>query len=195
MDVEDKHHVKVREWAEKVSPGYYKCSVCLPQKTLSFAQGKLDLLKHSQSERHRKAWESQDNQKRQSRIDDMLKSKESDSIQSKANDLETALCVLFAKHDIPFKFIECLDPLLKKYVPDSEIISKMRMAKDKVSYIMNHGLRKEFEKLTIEKLKNCVCFAVSIDESEVNKHNELEVVANIASKEGIVETLHYTTLG
>ena len=178
LDVEDKFRVKIREWAEQDSPGHFKCNVC-PKPT-----------------KHRKAWVSLDNSKRQATIEDTFKSKDSenDEISTKANELEIALCALFAKHDIPFAFIECLDPLLKKYVPDSKIISKMSMGKDKVSYITGHGLGKEYEKLTISKLKNSVCFAVSIDESEVNKHNKLEVVVNVASREGKVETLHYTTL-
>ena len=48
--------------------------------------------------------------------------------------------------------------------------------------------------MTISKLRNCICFDVSIDESEVNKHNELEVIVNVASHNEGVELLHYTTL-
>ena len=45
-------------------------------------------------------------------------------------------------------------------------------------------------KETINKLQNCIAFSVSLDESEVNKHNELEIVVNVASRAGL-ELRHY----
>ena len=115
LDFEDKFKIKIRNWAEQDSPGFFKCSVCRPTKVLSFAQGKLDLLKHAESLKHKKAWLSQENtSERQLRIDDLHKSMEGDNIASKSNDLELALGVLLAKHDVPFAVMERLEPLLKK---------------------------------------------------------------------------------
>ena len=50
----DKFNVKIKEWAVQEGPGLYKCKVCPMAKTNSFQKGKGDLFKHSESEKHRR---------------------------------------------------------------------------------------------------------------------------------------------
>ena len=111
----------------------------------------------------------------------------------KAADLEIALSMLLARHDFPFTFADCLLTILKKYVTDSEILSKVQLGSKKVSYLVNFGLGEFYEKETIEKMKSAPAFAISLDESEVNKTSQMECVVNIATEEG-VECRHYRTI-
>ena len=118
--------------------------------------------------------------------------KEEDKV--KADTLAVALTTLFARHDVPFSFADCLTDTLKKYIDDSQIVENLMLGSSKVSYIVNHGLGDEFRKQTIEEMKTSVAFSISLDESEVNKASQLECIAKIATKEGEVELKHYTTI-
>ena len=58
----DKYGQKVGDWALQAGDGLFKCKICLPSKTLSFQQGKKELIKHSESVKHRKHAESNNQQ-------------------------------------------------------------------------------------------------------------------------------------
>ena len=58
---EEKFNVKIKDWAVQDGPGMYKCKVCPMAKTNSFKKGKADLFKHSESEKHRRHFNSNNN--------------------------------------------------------------------------------------------------------------------------------------
>ena len=84
--------------------------------------------------------------------------------------------------------------IVKKYAPDSEIIKQVALGREKARYLTIYGLGDTFEEETVRKMKSCDAFSVHIDESEVNKVSQLEVVAKIASKEDVIEIMHYKCL-
>ena len=190
----DKFGVKIGSWAVETSPGYFKCQICTPSKILSFKKGKKDLLQHSESERHQKLATSNNNNSKQPSLLETLQKKKSDDTVEKAKDLENAIVLMVSRHGIQHAFVDCLVNTLKKYVVDSEIVKKLKLGKDKTGYLVNYGLGDHFEAETVEMLRNCVSFSASIDESEVNKRSELEVMVNIATKEGVNVLRHYTCL-
>ena len=186
----DKYGQKVGDWALQAGDGLFKCKICLPSKTLSFQQGKKELIKHSESVKHRKHAESNNQQS----LFELMKKNMASSVNSdKAQDLEIALVMLFGRHDIPSEFADCLVSTMKTYITDSEIVKKMTLGRTKASYLLNHGIGEVFEKATIEELQNCVAFCAAFDESEVNKGNQLEILVNIANKDG-VKTKHYAAI-
>ena len=71
--VTDKYGVSVESWAEQVSPGHFKCKICVPVKVLSFLKGKGALTQHSESEKHRKqSTASSNNNSKQPSVVDIL---------------------------------------------------------------------------------------------------------------------------
>lgn len=185
----DKHGIKVGEWAEQVSPGYFRCKVCVPAKDLCFKPGRNELFKHSESDKHRKAFTSfATKSQTQPTLDEAFK--QDDDVLKKAKDFEIAIVAMISRHDVSVTFADCLIPMLKKHLNDSEILKKVELKNRKASYVARYGLGEYFEKETINKLQNCIAFSVSLDESEVNKHNELEIVVNVASRAGL-ELRHY----
>ena len=192
LDDKDKYGEKIKDWAEQVGQGEFKCRICLPEKVLSFKQGRSELFKHSESDKHRKALSSlKSSTQTQPTLVDFITVDDDDS--KKAKEFEIAIIAMLARHDIPVTFVDCLVPTLKKHINDSKILDKVVLARQKASYLVTHGLGDHYEKETVNKLKNCFAFSASIDESEVNKRNELEVVVKLASRSGI-ETRHYNCI-
>ena len=193
--VKDKYGVTVESWAEQVSPGQFKCKICLPTKVLSFLKGKGALTQHSESEKHRRqSTATSNNNSKQPSLVDVLNTQKTDEIKEKARDLENALVMMLSVHGIQHTLVDCLEEILKKYITDSEIIKRMQLGRTKAGYIVKHGLGEHFEKETISLLKDCHCFAASLDESEVNKSSALEVVVNIASEDQETTSRHFTCL-
>ena len=112
----------------------------------------------------------------------------------KPKNFEIAITVALARHSIPTAFVDCLLDTLKLHITDSEILKKVKIGRTKASYMTEFGLGEKYEQETIKKLKECVAFGISFDESEVNKISELEILVNIASKDGTVEARHYCCL-
>ena len=185
----DANNDVIGSWAEQVGQGKFRCKWCLT-KSLSFDSGRKELVKHSTTAKHK---ENRNVVNSQQTVKDLFKQDKVDDNSLKAADLEIALSMLLARHDIPFTFADCLLTILKKYVTDSEILSKVQLGSKKVSYLVNFGLGEFYEKETVEKMKSAPAFAISLDESEVNKASQMECVVNIATEEG-VECRHYRTI-
>merc|ERR1712096_415141 len=104
------------------------------------------------------------------------------------------LAQFLSRHNIAPSLSTCLVNILKKYVTDSEIIEKMTLGREKCRYLIEFGISEIYEQETINKLRNCDAFGVAMDESEVNKKSEMEVMVNIATETDGLELRHYKTI-
>ena len=109
-------------------------------------------------------------------------------------DLEIGLTQFMSRHNIAPQVAECLTDILKKFIVDSEIIRNMRLGREKAWYLMEYGISEEYEEKAIKKLRECDAFSIGIDESEVNKRSELEITANLSTKENGIEKVHYQAI-
>ena len=73
---------------------------------------------------------------------------------------------------------------------NAKIVQSMSLGRTKARYLMLRGLGEHAEKETIQKVKNCDAFSMAIDESEVNKKSELEVMVKVSTEEGGIESKH-----
>ena len=193
----DKFNVKIKEWAVQEGPGLYKCKVCPMAKTNSFQKGKGDLFKHSESEKHRRHFNLNNNASTsQPSIKDLVISQKKDATLEKTWDLEISLCLFLANHGIQYNAIDCLVDILKEKATDSEIIKNLKLGRTKAGYIINHGIADFYENETIDLLKESNAFAVSIDESEVNKVSQLEIMVSLAGGEDgmLKDTRHFSSI-
>ena len=193
----DKFNVKIKDWAVQVGPGLYQCKVCPLAKTNSFQKGKTDLFRHSESEKHRRHFTSNNNSSRsQPSIVDIVNSQKKDATLEKTWDLEISLCLFLANHGIQYNAIDCLVKILKEKATDSEIIKNLKLGRTKASYIINNGIADFYENETVELLKNSNAFAASIDESEVNKVSQLEIIVSLAGGDNgmLKDTRHFSSI-
>ena len=98
------------------------------------------------------------------------------------------------QHKIPLRTMDCVLYCLKQHIPDSQIVQKMSLSSEKARYIINKGVGPQYFDETIKLLKECDAFSVSLDESEINKESECEVLLRIAHPESGVHLHHYKTL-
>ena len=86
--------------------------------------------------------------------------------------------------------------ILKEKATDSEIIKNLKLGRTKASYVINNGIADFYENETIELLKNSNAFAASIDESEVNKVSQLEIMVSLAGgDDGMLrDTRHFASI-
>ena len=96
-----------------------------------------------------------------------------------------------SRHSVPPPEAECLMKIIKNFVPDSDIVKQASLGREKARYLTIHGVGDTYEQETLQKLRNCDAFSVQIDESEVNKVSQLEVIAKIATPGEGIETRHY----
>ena len=200
----DKHGVQVGEWAKQESPGHFSCKVCLPSKVLSFEKGKKDLTQHSETAKHRKNYlsfisGSGNNNLKQPSLPGLFsqQSNNENDAKQKASDFENAICLMIGSHGYQHTFVDCLVKLLKKFVTDSEIIKHVKLGVNKAGYIIKHGLGDYFEEQTLNMMKECHSLGASIDESEVNKASQLEVMVTCAGSKTdsqLRDTRHFATL-
>ena len=184
-NVRDKYGVTVGSWAVQTAPSYFQCTICIPTKTLCFKQGKCELTKHSESKRHRDQAESDENVKsRQPTVKDLLINKE-ESMKKEAQDFEIALATFYASHGIPLTSIKCLVDLMKRFIPESEMLQKVKLGETKAHYLINNGIAKEYSEITKEKILSSIAVGASLDESEVNHVSQMAVTTKIATKEGV----------
>ena len=66
----------------------------------------------------------------------------------------------------------------------------MTLGSTKARYLTLRGVGEHAELETIEKVKNCDAFSIGIDESEVNKISELEVMVKYSTEDGGSENKH-----
>ena len=196
LDFRNENKVRVGDWAEQTEQkGVAKCTVCGPGTTISFkSKGAKDLTNHSMRRCHIEAAAAAAKEKgKQAKLTNFLQSAENEKFKKDVQDLEIALVVHDAEHDVPHTHANCLTRLLKKYVHDSEIVKAMTLNNDKAQYISTHGVGDYFMKQTVSEMKNCDAFSISIDESEVNKKSELEIMVRFSNEKGI-QNKHYKSI-
>ena len=191
LEKEDKNGVRIGDWAKQGDASKAICSVCVPMRIIDFKKGVGDLYKHSQSTVHIQNMSKATNKKSQQTITSFILGKEKDAVKSKSKDLEIALVTFLSRHGVSSQQAECLMKILKKYAADSDIIKNSSLGREKARYLTINGVGEAFEEETVQRLKNCDAFAVQIDESEVNKVSQMEIVAKIATCGEGIETRHY----
>ena len=185
----------IGDWAVQVARGVVKCTICsvpFNECTVTFKKGELDLQRHSKTDKHQNRSLLPRKDSLQPKLNDLIQNKAVDKAKEEAKELEIGLVSFFANHNIPNSShtAECLVSLMKEKIPDSEIIKKVQLSREKARYLTIHGVGAYYEESVVEKLRNCDAFSVSIDESEVNHRSELEIQVKVSSKDG-VESLHY----
>ena len=196
LEGKDKFGQKVKDWATQTAPGIAECKVCVPSARVKFEKGKRELLNHSESAKHRKHFSGLNNniQRQQSVTEMLAQNSDKSEVNEKARELEIAIVQTFSRHGIPPENTECITAMLKKYIPDSEIVKKVKLGRTKAAYLTTFGVGDTFEKETVKKLQKCDAFSIQIDESEVNKVSQLEIRANIASSDVGIERRHFKVL-
>ena len=181
--------MRVCDWATQGGPSKANCSVCV--RTINFRRGVGELFKHSESTIHISNKSTFPSKSSQPTINSFVDGMETDALKAKAKDLEIAIVTFLSRHGVSPKQAECLMKIMKKFAPDSEIIKKASLGREKARYLTVHGVGEAFGEETVQKLKNCDAFSVQIDESEVNKVSQLEIVAKIATRGEGIETRHF----
>lgn len=193
IEVQDKFGIKVGTWATKLNPGKAGCKFC-PGVSLDFRKGRCQLTTHSESQRHRN--KIKDNKETQPTMEEVLagrtdRNEEKEELKKKVGDLEIALSQYISRHNHPPLAAECLSGILKKYITDSEIVGKLQLGREKARYLIEFGISETYEEETIQMMRDCDSFGAALDESEVNKKSEMEVVARVSHPEDGLETRHY----
>ena len=195
LETKDRNNVKVGDWAVALESGVAGCKVC-PKTSLNFSKGKLKLTQHSESKKHVKNFKN--NPKKQPSIKEVIEAAVNDEkqldLKNKTKNFEIGLAQFLSRHNIAPSLSTCLVNILKKYVTDSEIIEKMTLGREKCRYLIEFGISEIYKQETINKLRNCDAFGVAMDESEVNKKSEMEVMVNIATETDGLELRHYKTI-
>ena len=99
-----------------------------------------------------------------------------------------------SNHKISSSYLDCLQEILKKHCGDSVVVKNMMMKRSKGDYLVAHGISKTYKDETINLLKNCDCFSIGFDESEVNKTSEVEILVKVADKSTGIQLRHYRTI-
>jgi hypothetical protein len=195
LQAKDKNCVRIGDWATQVQPGVASCKTCVPHSTINFGKGKKELTNHSETLKHQRS--AKIKQSKQPDIEEALsagRNSEMEELVRKTRDLEISLTQFLSRHSIPPRIAECLTEILKKYIPDFEIVQKMKLGREKARYLTDHGISEVYEEETIRKMRNSDAISVALDESEVNKKSELEVMVNISTAESGIERRHYKTI-
>ena len=177
---------QVGDWAVQATPGHANCKYCVDT-VINFKAGKQKLLDHSQTKKHQDNVKKNEKNKTQPSIVDVFAAdaemlaerKKKQELEDKTQELEIAITLLLARHSVPSTVVDCIMSTLKEKVTDSQIIANVKLGREKARYLTEHGLGEYFEEETIKKLRSCDAFGVAMDESEVNKQSELEVICII----------------
>ena len=127
----DENNDLIGDWCEQVGKGLFSCKWCVPKKELSFKQGKAEILKHARREKHKESRPSKE-KLAQATLKEMFDNNEKEEIKVKADNLAVALTILFARHDVPFSFADCLTDTLKRLIDDSKIVENLKLGSRKV---------------------------------------------------------------
>ena len=114
------------------------------------------------------------------------KNEEDDQIKAAkkaASDLEIKLVLPLSRHGITSNYLDCLAPILKENLPESDTLKQMQLSREKGHYLVSHGLAPTFQEETITKLKTCDAFVMAFDETAINRREEMEIVVCILEDE------------
>ena len=198
LDSKDKNGRRVGDWAVQVAKGKAKCTVC--ECTVNFQANKKMLFQHSESSKHIKASGGNTTAvASQKSVAELFQaqegaSEEAETVKKKAEQLGIKLVAALSRHQISLRVVDCIVPILKDALPDSDIVQSLSLGREKARYIAIHGIAPVFQAETIEKPKNCDAFLVGFDETCTNKKEEMEILVKIANPDGGVELRHYRTV-
>ena len=198
LEARDKNGSRVGDWALQSGKGKAKCRFC--NITVSYAAGKKGLHQHSESQKHKKAAEAASLSKQVS-VGEMFKAKEAEdtdreneAVKQRARKLEIQLVGALSRHQIPYEFVDCLVPILKNNLHDCPTVQEIRLGREKARYIATDGIAPIFRDENIRKLQECDGFVIGFDETAINKKEELEIMAKLATPGEGVEMIHYCAL-
>ena len=175
-----------KDWLEQdiddSSHSYCKCC----KVTLKNANKSM-LLRHKDTERHKRNYESA---KSTFKISQFF-SKKSSTEDHQIAKSELLFAGYFAEHHIPFAHADHLLALCKRAFPDSQIASKLSTKQTKISYVMQDGIAFH-EKLEVANMCRRNKFSIMIDEStDISVTQVLAVVVRYfdPNKHNVVDTL------
>ena len=175
-----------KDWLEQdiddSSHSYCKCC-----KVILKNANKSMLLRHKNTERHKRNYESA---KSTFKISQFF-SKKSSTEDHQIAKSELLFAGYFAEHRIPFAHADHLLALRKRAFPDSQIASKLSMKQTKISYVMQDGIAFH-EKLEVANMCRRNNFSIMIDEStDISVTQVLAVVVRYfdPNKHNVVDTL------
>ncbi|XP_030752333.1 uncharacterized protein LOC115879579 [Sitophilus oryzae] len=136
------------------------CKVC--QKNISVSSGKLQLVRHQDSEAHRKKCKSV---KKQPTLTSLIKTgKERTSLDVATKRADLYISAFVAEHNLPFTVTEHIPQLLAKVCCDSDVAKNIKCSRTKTTSIVKNIIGKLSSKNIYDILKS-VKFSLIIDES------------------------------
>ena len=192
----DKNGSSVADWALQSGKGIASCRFC--NITVSYVTGKKGLLQHSATLKHIKAANAASLSKQVS-VEDMFKAQEDidhgkEEVKQRARKLEIQLVGALSRHQIPYEFVDCLVPILKNNLQDCGTVQEMRLGREKARYTATDGFAPIFRDENVKKLQDCDGFVIGFDETAINKKEEMEIMAKLATPGEGVEMIHYCVL-
>ena len=159
----------VGSWAKPSStPKVATCKYC-PESSINFSKGAFVLLRHSETPKHRKNIPISGAKVQMTLDENIEKRKQEYESKKAARDLEIRMIRWAARHDIPFKPIECLVDIVKSAEPKSEVLKHVQISETKARYLASYGISETYFQETVELLRESDGFSVSFDESEMNR--------------------------
>ena len=143
LHVTDKFNVAIGSWAEESGrEGHARCKYC--HKDVKFAAGKNELIKHSETNKHRLATPKSNNLVQISMTQALQQGQEEEmkdiEMREKTQEFEISLARCLSNHNIAAEFIECLQRQLKKHCNDSVVVQRMKIGKKKCQVMAREGI-------------------------------------------------------
>ena len=196
LQKKDKYSVAVGTWAlPGAQQGFAKCRWCSSK--LSFKKGLGPLTSHSESGKHLENV-PKNPVKLQLTMEETLEDGAASmnlelAKRTKSKEFQLELVRSMSRHRIPFEYIDCLVPIMKKYIND-DIVQNLKLHHSKGVYLVKNAVGKSYHDETVQLLKECDAFVVGFDETEINKTSELEVLVKIAHQSHGIQLLHFQTI-
>ena len=193
-----------RPWLEAYAGDLQKgwCKVC--SQSFSVKEGSSALAKHSLSQKHIDAIGKQNNpakcsskqsqQSLESAFEKArIKSQEERKVKEDAIRAEAMLSTMLANHGLPIAVSDCLNTLLPQIFHDSKIAASMSFGRTKAGYLITDGLGPYYHQKIVNNMKHRP-FSINVDESTVNKKQQININASIVSDTWSILKVNYTTL-
>lgn len=191
----------ISSWAENVSAGHFRCTIC-NSSALTFNRGMVSFNQHAGGKVHRENIKKTDKYRKQLSISQSFKAVNEETevereLNKKIQNLEIDIVRRCSSHNVPLRFVSCLTDLLETHLSNDnakDIVQGLKLKETKARYVAQHGIAKTYLEETIQKLQTCDAFSIGFDESEMNKVHEMEILVMIANKKEGIELRHYRTV-
>ena len=177
---------RLKDWLQqdRDNKDYSYCKCC--KITLKNANKSM-LLRHKESERHKRSYQIAKSSSSISRFFAKKNCAEDEQIAKS----ELLLAGYLAEHHIPFSHADHLLTVCKRAFPDSYIASKLSMKRTKISYVMQDGIAFH-EKLEVTNICKESKFSIMVDENiDISVTQILAVVVRYfdSNKHDVVDAL------